>query len=272
MSGELNKEIKRIANLKQNQNASDALIEQQAKLNVWKRQINVESRFSSTDDKTLANKLFNDYLENYEFESFSDLNTLSDLIFEEVLKQNIQRQITKITDDETNNYISEKTIKSLHDVESRVLELKIKLNIIRKDDEKADDLTALQQLEKRFSKYIEFHRSEFEFVCPDCGQPTLLRRRTKDFEALKHPFFCGRFYYNPRGMALVKKGIWTKEQYAWAFHTHPDYVVWCLKNEDLIPDIPEFTEDEVLAFVNKSPYLKKEPIPENILNDKKENV
>lgn len=159
MSGELNKEIKRIANLKQNKNASDALIEQQAKLNVWKRQINIESRFSTAQDKELASKLFNDYIENYEFDGFSDLNTLSDLIFEEVLKQNIQKQITKITDDDSNNYISDKTIKSLHDVESRVLELKLKLGVIKTDDEKADDLTALQQLEKRMDKYIEFHRS-----------------------------------------------------------------------------------------------------------------
>lgn len=267
MSGDLNKEIKRIANLQQNKGASDAVIEAQAKINIWKRQINISDKFESDDDKDLSKKLFDDYLKNYEFDSYSDLNTLADLIFEEVLKHTIQGFLSKASADETKTYISEKQIKSLHDIEERVIELKVRLNIINEDDSKTE-LNALQMLEKRMTKYIEFHRNEFEFICSDCGQPTLIRRRCgkKDFETLKHPFFCGRFYYNPRGMALVKAGIWTKKQYAWAFHTHSDYVTWCIKNEDKIPDIPNFTKEEVQEFVNKNPFIRKEKIPENILN------
>lgn len=267
MSGDLNKEIKRISNLQQNKGASDAVIEAQAKINIWKRQISIEDKFKSADDKILAKKLFDDYLKNYEFDSYSDMNILSDLIFNEVLKNSIQGFLSKASADETKTYISEKQIKSLHDIEVRVIELKIRLHIIS-DGEGETELNALQMLQKRMTKYIEFNRHEFEFICPDCGQPTLLRRRCgkKDFETLKHPFFCGRFYYNPRGMALVKAGIWTKEQYAWAFHTHADYVTWCIKNEEKIPDIPTFTKEEVKEFINKNPYIKKEKIPENILN------
>lgn len=264
MSGELNKEIKRVSNLVQNQNASKASIEQQAKLNIWKRQVNISSRFKNSEDQDLAVKLFDDYLSNYEFSDFNEINTLADLIFEEVLKRSLQSQINKCASDESNSYISDKTIKSLHDVESRVLLLKDNLKITKNNE--IADLTALQQLEKRFSKYIIFNRNSFDFVCPDCGQPTLIRRRcdNKNFETLKHPFFCGRFYYNPRGIALVKSGIWTKEQYAWTFHTHADYVEWCIKNEDKIPDIPEYSEEEIKEFIKKNPFLKKESIPENI--------
>ena len=265
MAGDLNKEIKRLRNLKQNQNTCDANIERQAKINIWKRQIDIASKYPNEDDKKLAIKLFDEYLSNYEFDSRSDLNTLTDLIFEEVLKFGIQKNLSKTSDDDTNSYISDKMVKSLHDIESRVLELKIKLNIDKEDSVKTD-LTALEQLEKRFAKYIEFHRNEFEFICPDCGQPTLIRRRcdNKNYETLKHPFFCGRFYYNARGMALVKAGIWTKEQYAWAFQTHADYVTWCIANEDKIPDIPEFTEEEIQEFVDKNPFIKKSKIPDNI--------
>ena len=106
--------------------------------------------------------------------------------------------------------------------------------------------------------------------CPDCGSPTLIRRRVKDFDVLKHPFFCGRFYYNSRGMSLVKAGIWDKYQYAWVFHTHPDYVDWCIKHEGEIPDVENFTEEEIKEFISKNPYLRKDKIPENI--SKKENV
>jgi len=265
MSGELNKEIKRVSNLIQNRTASKATIETQARMNIWKRQINITDRFKSETDKKLAQKLFDNYLENYDFDNFSDLNTLADLIFEEVLKQNIQDLISKVTSDDSNTYISDKQIKSLHDVETRVLDLKKRLHIIE-DESKQNELSALEQYEKRMDKYIEFHRNEFEFVCPDCGQPTLIRRRcgNKDFEILKHPFFSGRFYYNARGIALVKEGIWTKEQYAYAFFTHADYVEWCIKNEDKIPDIPEFSEDEIKEFINKNPYIQKAIIPKNI--------
>ena len=220
-------------------------------------------------DKETAKKLFDDYLSNYEFESFSDINTLADLVFEEVLKYNIQKQIDKSTSDKNTNFISEKTIKSLHDVEERVLKLKESLGI-DKQDAKDDDLTALQKQEKRFDKYINFNRNEFDFVCPECKVPTLIRRRCdkKNFDILRHPFFSGRFYYNSRGMSLVKNDIWTREEYAWVFQTHPDYVDWCIKHEHEIPDVENFTIEEVKEFIQKNPYLRKDKIPETISGEK----
>jgi len=609
MAGDLNKEINRVANLKQNKDASDAVIEAQAKMNIWKRQIDITARFTSETDKKSATKIFTDYLNNYEFDSYSDMCTLADLVFEEILKHNLQDLLSKTSADESNSFISDKQIKSLHDVETRVLELQRRLNII-KDENKDNDLTALEQYEKRMNKYIEFHRNEFTFTCiaedslvlmsdfttkniqdveigdeifgvdkksekqstwtlkkqtvlnvhdkgikevfkikagiktleltpdhrilagvgqkgnpyhslqyfnaydcynretktfnyiknlddyykgvllgfidsdghirnkkdkkhpewkftktyyvtqkveekavdwilkylkfnytktwrscgkggfgdgayeyyihtehtefidkiyedilnnddikngylcgfllgdghrdnnnswnitqslkankqkcdfllqllndlnvsfttniqrdgeilnirtgvlriplncpgskkistwqkhlnkckpfygldthtikivqgdykkhvydlttetknfivngfvvhncPDCGQPTLIRRRCdkENFEILKHPFFSGRFYYNARGIALVKAKIWTKEQYAYAFYTHPDYVDWCIKNEGKIPDVPNFSKEEIQEFVNKNPYLKKAIIPKNITEEK----
>lgn len=270
-SGDLNKEIKRISQLTQYKNASKATVEKVANINIWKRQIKIGDKFDKECDKKLAEKLFGDYLDNYEFDSFSDLNTLADLIFEEVLKFTLQTQINKTMSDETNKYIPEKSISSLHDVEEKVLKLKDMLGINKKDDQK-DDLTALQMLQKRFDKYIEFNRNEFTMICGTCGSPTLLRRRVKDFDVLKHPFFCGRFYYNSRGMSLVKAGIWDKYQYAWVFHTHPDYVDWCIKHEGEIPDVENFTEEEIKEFISKNPYLRKDKIPENILKVVTSNV
>ena len=163
-TGDLNKEIKRLSQLTQYKNASKATVEKVANLNIWKRQIKIADRFEKESDKKLAEKLFGDYLDNYEFDSFSDLNTLADLIFEEVLKFTLQTQINKTMSDETNTYIPEKSISSLHDVEEKVLKLKDMLGINKKDDQK-DDLTALQMLQKRFDKYIEFNRNEFTMTC-----------------------------------------------------------------------------------------------------------
>lgn len=264
MSGELNKEIKRLSNLAQNKNKSIALLQEQAQLNIWKRQVKIEDRFAKQDDKDLAKKLFADYLDNYVFDNFSDINTLADLIFEEVLKFALQKQINKIASDDSNKYVPEKTIKSLQETESRVLEFKEKLGINKED--KTNDLTKLERLEKKFNKYILAHRNEFTFVCPDCSKATLIRRRCdkENFEILIHPFFSGRFYYNRRGMQLVKEGIWKKEQYAWVFHTSVDYVNWCLEHENEIPDLEELETETFEEFINKIPYLKQEKTPENL--------
>lgn len=265
MQGDLNKEIKRLSGLKQNKNKSNAYLEHEARLNIWKRQINITEKFFNNDDKELAKKLFDDYVDNYSFDNFSDLNTLADLVFEEVLKDGLQRQIQKITSDESNNFFPEKTIKSLQEIETRVLDLKQKLGINK--EETQDDLTRLQKLEKKFKKHYLLNRNEYSMVCPSCSKMTLLRRRTKDFDVLIHPFFSGRFYYNRRGMELVKQGIWTKEQYAWVFFTSVDYVNWCIEHEAEIPDLDELEGESFEDFISKIPYLKKPKIPENIKNE-----
>jgi len=263
MNLNLNNEIKRVANLKQNKGKSKAFIEHQAQINIWRRQIDIESKFVQEDDKIFAKKLFDDYLTNYDFNSLSDLNTLADLVCEEVLKTNLQRKISEMR---SNDQIpNDKKITSLHNVEERVLKLKEILNLNKTKEQ--DDLSALQDLEKKFNLYIPFNRNEFSTSCAKCGTMLLLRRRVKDFECLKHPFFSGRFYYNRRGMELIKAKIWTKEQYAWAFHTSVDYVNWCLKNEDKIIDIEGEDEDSINNFINSKPYLKKQKIPKNIKKD-----
>lgn len=263
MNSELKKEIKRVRGLKQNKGKSDAFLEQQAKINLWRRQINIESKFVTEKDKQYAKQLFDDYLTNYDFDSLSDLNTLADLVCEEVLKKNLQLKLSEFQ--EKNQVPNDRTISSLHNVEERVLKLKDALNLATSKEK--DDLTALQELEKKFSIYISHNRNEFTTSCAKCGEMLLLRRRVKDFKCLKHPFFSGRFYYNRRGMELVKAGIWTKEQYAWAFHTSVDYVNWCLKNENKIVEIEEVDKDSIENFINKKYYLKKEKIPEKISKD-----
>ena len=269
--GDLNKEIKRLSGLVQNKDTDISQLTKQAQLNVWKRQVSIGSKFNNADDKKLAEKLFDEYVENYVISSFSDMNTLADLVFEEVLKENLQSQITKITDDPKANFIPEKTIKSLHDTETRVFELKKKIGIDKESND-SSPLNALEQLIKRFKRYIPFMRHEFNFICPSCGEPTLLRRRVKDFDALKHPFFSGRFYYNARGIALVKEGIWTREQYAFAFFTSPEYVDWCIEHEAELPSLPNVSKEEIQEIVNNTYYLKKEKIPENILKGKNDKL
>lgn len=273
---ELQKEIRRLTNLKQNKKKDKSIIEQLAQINLWKKQINISSKFQDSDQQKLAEQMFDAYLANYTFENYTDVTHVANLVYEEILEKSIQKEIDKIVTDENTKYVPDKLIQSLHSVQSRVWELKEKAGIVGKHEQ--DDLTALEELKKRYKVHIAFNRNEFTFWAPEkcksCGsenvQPVLIRRRCnkENFEILKHPFFSGRFYYNRRGMELIKAGLWTKEQYAWVFQTSTRYVEWCLENENKIIEIDEVEEQEIQEFINSRDYLKKEKIPENILKDK----
>ena len=267
MNSDLKKEIRRVQNLIQNKGKSIAFVEKQAKLNLWRRQIKIEDKFNTDEDKTHAKKLLDDYLANYEFESLSDLNTLADLICEEILKSHLQKELAG--DEGKKQVPNDKTITSLHNIEERVLHLKEVLGLDTKKEK--EELSGLQELKKKFSTYIAFNRNEFTTVCSHCGESLLLRRRCnkKDFETLKHPMFSGRFYYNRRGMGLVKAGTWTKEQYAWVFKTSVDYVNWCLKNEANIINIENVDQDTIQDFINQKDYLKKVIIPKDLKEESK---
>ena len=264
MNNDLKKEIRRVSNLVQNKGKSIAFVEKQAKLNLWRRQIKIEDKFNTSEDKSNAKRLFDDYLANYEFESLSDLNTLADLVCEEILKNHLQKELAG--EEGKKQVPNDKIISSLHNIEERVLKLKEILGLDTKREK--EELSALQELKKKFNSYIAFNRNSFTISCAHCGEMLLLRRRVKDFESLKHPMFSGRFYYNRRGMELVKANIWTKEQYAWVFHTSVDYVNWCLKNENKIINIENVDQDTIQDFINHKDYLKKVVVPKEILKNK----
>lgn len=268
MNDTLESEIIRIKNLKQNRKKDIAVIEKMARYALWKKQIDIGGRFTLKEDQKLAEDLLDNYIENYNISTFNDMQNVADLVCEETLKTKLQKDINKITSQDTSNFIPDKLIKSLHEVEDRIWVLKEKIGITSKT--KQDDLSTLQQLQERMDVYIPFHRNEFTTVCAGCGKPLLLRRRCgKDnWENLKHPMFSGRHWYNRRAMALVKNGLITKEIYAWIFHTSPSYVTWCIENEHKIVEIDNVAQEDIEKFIRENPYLKDEIIPSKLLSEK----
>jgi len=271
--GVLQNEIKRLSNLKNYKKYDKSSLERIAQINLWKKQANISEKFKETEDKKVAEQFFNNYLDNYEFSDYNDISNVADLVYEEVLLQKIKSQIDKIVNDKNNSFVPDKLIQSLHSVQERIWQLKEKAGIIGIKEK--DELTAYQEAEKKFRLHIAHNRNEFTFwapiPCDDCGsvnvKPVLIRKRCnkENYDILKHPHFSGRFWYNKRGMALVKADIWTKEQYAWVFHTSVKYVNWCLENEHKIVEIDEIEDKEIQEFTNSREYLKNEKISKIIL-------
>jgi hypothetical protein len=254
MNSKLKKEIKRLSKLNTLKNKSQEYIEHEAQKNIKVRELVRTGNFIDDEERKFAKDLFNKYLNDYDFENITDLSTLSVLVFNEVLVQRLQVSINAQKDSKGNFYLNDKLVKSLHETQNQVLELKKQLGF---DKEKSEnELTAFQQEKKKLDLHIAFNRNEYSTVCQNCGTMLLLRRKTKDFECLKHPFFSGRFYYNARGIELVKKGIWKKEHYAYVFRTSVDYVNWVLENEGKIVEINEFEQDDIERFMLSKDYLK----------------
>jgi hypothetical protein len=240
MNDAIKTEIAKLKRLVQYKQADSVVLEKQAERNVSLRELVEEGQFLDNAEKIYAKKLFEAYLSAHEFETQSDLSTLSILVWDEVLINRLKKTINDCSTSEGKSYINEKLIKSLNDLTTHVLQIKLKLGLDKEAEQ--DEFSALQLLKKRFHDHIQFNKNEFSisvpYECNSCGKSdvkmVLLRRRVKDFEAIDHPHFSGRFWYNEVAMNMVEAGTLSKENYAKIFATSVDYVNWALANKGRI--------------------------------------
>lgn len=218
MANELEREIKRLSNLKNYKSLSPEELEPIAQKNIIVREFKANPLFADEKEQKLAESRFRNYLENNEIDNASDIDTLKSLIFNEIFEIRIQGELNKLKTD--GKYPPDKLIKSLVEVQNQKGSLKIKLGIDKKEEEK-DDLSAYQLLHKRVDKYINEHKDEFTlglgFQCESCGHKNwetfLLYKRIKDFNTIiKHPYFAGRFLFNYEIVKDVKDNKITKQQ------------------------------------------------------------
>jgi hypothetical protein len=254
MNSDVKKEFNRLKGLVSLKDKPEAYIEKLAEKNVFVRELVHSGNFLDDEEKKEAKKLFDSYLELSMFENYADLQTLGQLVYNEILVKRIQKTINEQKTKENHFYINDKLVKSLHDTENQVDDIKKRLNLTKKD-KKEDDLSRLEQMEKVFALEYAFNKHEFQRVCPSCGKILNLRRRCKDFETMVHPMFSGRFWYSRRGIQLVKDGVISKELYAYLFTTSTHYVDWCLEHEGEIVEVEGFTKEEIEEYLKQKPHL-----------------
>lgn len=217
-------EIKRLRNLPQYKSMSDEDIRQRALENLSKKQLDVADLFEKPEEKAEAKQIWNKYIEAFPDFDFAELSILRDLVYEEIYKLNIQRKINENLAKGQNPY-KDMTVQ-LHDVENHINDLKKVLGILKDKEEGRDELSALETLQKRHERNINANKHEYMTYCKHCAKPLLLRRRTKDFVTMKHPWFAGRWYFNYEIIKDVKDGKITKEQawrYMYSLSTGKDY-------------------------------------------------
>lgn len=222
-------EIKKLSKLKQFKNHTEEQLLKLAQYNVVLRELVESGNFLDADEKKLAKTIFENYLSKLDYENYSDLSTLSTLVYSEVLLKRLEKSINKCTDKDGAAYINEKLLKSHSDLSNQVLHLKEKLGINAED--KKDDASYLQLLIKRFQRHIMQNKVEYSTRCGKCGAILLLRQKAKDFDCLLHPNFVGLNYLNLEALQDVEDGKLTKEQYAKFFKVSTDFVDYAIKNK-----------------------------------------
>lgn len=257
MATALQNEIKKLSKLVQYRDKPSDYLKKIAQKNVTLAELIESGNFVDVKEKKRAKTIFENYLETKEFSDYSELSTLSMLVYNRILVERIQSTINVQKDKKEQFYLNDKLAKSLHDAENQVLNLEKSLGLDKGSSEESE-LNALQRLKKQFNMHIQFNRNEYTCICGNCGFPMLLRKKCdkKFWDVLKHPFFSGRWYFNYEAIQDVKNGKITKEQYARFFHTSVDYVNWCLKNEGMILAINDIPKKDLQKFMKEKWYLK----------------
>lgn len=185
----------------------------------------------TTKERNKGKKKFADYLKIYpHLDKLSSLQLLDNLVFLEILEDRYKEIIGRVS--KTSNVketpIIRNDLKEAYDNNTKqILILKEKLGLFS-EKENLDVFKHIQDAEERFKLYRKQHPLEFKTTCPFCSAIYFLKRKTKNFEPHKSPFFNGgsRILNNPEIMDWYHKGIITKEMAAKAHGTSVDYIDW----------------------------------------------
>jgi len=223
------KAVKQLKGLKFNKKTDEELLQQAQTLVTSKEQlesIDVEGLFTSKPEKKQAKELLKKYLTDYTIETVSDKNTLSQLIYLEILNLRLQEALNKVQID--TKAIPTATVDLIHRNLEQISKLKVLLGVTKnvKDQNKQDGFAYLQLVKKKYKKWLEENQGSRTLWCPHCAKATLLKIKMDIWESQKHPFFKDRILGNEHLINLYKAGKVSRDDLSKIFEVSPDYVDW----------------------------------------------
>jgi DNA-directed RNA polymerase subunit RPC12/RpoP len=182
------------------------------------------------EERKIASSLLEKYLRDYSIESISDINTLKEVIYYEIIQYRLQ---DKLNDFATQKTIPIQLVNVMHENSEAIIKLKNSLGLFS-NKEKKTNYDVLKHLKKRFSLWLEENQASRTITCPHCSKVVLLKIRTKEWEAQKHPFFKDRVIYNKHLFNLFKLNKISKKDVADILETSEDYVDWVIEKIEKI--------------------------------------
>lgn len=185
------------------------------------------NRFSDKGEKDIAKTLKKRYLKDFVIDTTSDENTLSELIYFEVIQMRLQNKLNDYYTKDA-QAIPQDMIKTLQENSKMITNLKKELGVNTPKDMEIYD--ALQHLRDRHKKWRSENQVSRHLKCPHCFQLIWLKMRTEAWEACKHPFFKDTFLYNETLFNNIGKKILIDRDFlAAVFGTSPDYIDFYLE-------------------------------------------
>jgi len=222
----------RLMHLKQYKGKSKDEMKKIAKSIVKKnKEISAQAKFTNRREKELARKLFDKYIKDYIIESVGELNTLSELVYLEVVQTMMQEKMMIMAESHKNKEISSDLLEMIHKNSLMIMKLKDTLGINKKKDEKTS-FDALQNMMHRAKLWREQNQGSRSLMCPHCSKMILLKIRTDKYDASKHPFFKDKILYNQALIDLLVRGRLTRDECAAVLEVSPDYMDWLLEKHN----------------------------------------
>lgn len=236
LENEIQKEIVRLSNLKQNKKKADSELKKQAETNIYKKEILSNfTDFVSEEEKTLIDKIIDAYLEDYKFEKSDEISKIARLVYLKVIDTRLKSQIDK-------EYKETKSIKmdlleDLRENEEAIQKLEKDLGLNKGDGEQSEEARAVSELMRRYDEWLldAENVANFTTMCPCCQEFIIIRKKLDKFtEVIKHPFIYkfknGYFLFNKEVYELVESGKITPEEGARILAARPDYFNWVRRN------------------------------------------
>jgi len=213
------------------------------------------------DEKKLAGNLIERYLKDYSIESVSDLNTLKEVIYYEVIQTRLQDKLNEFAQSKT---IPIQLVNVMHQNSDAIIRLKNSLGLFA-DKEKKTEYDVLKHLKRRFGVWLKENQGSRTLICPHCSKMIMLKIKTDAWEAQKHPWFKDRVLYNEHLFKLYKTQVITKKDLATILETSEDYIDWVLeKVEKVFGSEQVSSEVKVSSSELATPTLEVQEVKEEI--------
>ena len=226
-----------------------------AKLQAKDSTVDLKDIFTDPKDLKKGNMLVKRYLEQKEFDNIAELQNLKNIIWLEVELEKNQEVINKLHD-KAEEYVPDDQLKSIINIMKQVSDLKKELGFYQKEKEESDGYKIVQRMMKRAEVWREKNQGTRTLICPHCQKMTLLKIRTDQYDAEKHPFFEDRILCNEHLMKLYAEKTITAEDVAKVLESSVDYVnPWLVERWKNNPKYEKIMEKITLR--EEKPFKKK---------------
>ena len=225
----LEREIKKIKNLRQNQGKSEEELTSLAKTNLEKQEIISSLTFCTDDEeRKYATNLLENYLAESSLEKFAERDTLRQLIDTEIVVERIKKYLNT-EHVKANPAIPTQMLDQLATLNKQVIEFKDILGLSAKEEQK----NTLEQWEKLKNKALNYYKENAGcnvVKCPECQKLFYILKDITGHTTAKIPFFKRTLLYNKKLYELYEQQKLTMEEMTVILGVSPDYITYIFEN------------------------------------------